>query len=293
MDEVDLDAVTLDICGIVLGSPYMYDRKAIFYRETNMYYITKHGIEYIVRAHCMKTNISLVSANQMKRLINASKNFVLMIVKAKDVEQTESFKGCDPKLKKDLIKVVFDYDILFQEPKGLRPKREIQHEIHLLQDAPLPNIGMYRSSIVENAEIKKQVQELIERGVIQPSSSMCGSPIVLVPKKDVTWRMCIDYRALNIITIKNRYPLPRIDDLLDKLKNATFFTKLDLQSDYHQIQIHDNYIWKSTFKTKQGLYEWMVMCFGICNSPATFTRVMNGVLRPFIDDFIIVYLTIF
>ena len=103
----------------------------------------------------MKTNISLVSANQMKRLINASKNFVLMRVKAKDVEQTESFKGCDPKLEKDLIKVVSYYDILFQEPKGLPPKREIQHEIHLQQDAPLPNIDMYRSSIIENAEIKK------------------------------------------------------------------------------------------------------------------------------------------
>ena len=138
-----------------------------------------------------------------------------MIVKANDVEQTESFKGCDPKLKKDLVKVVSDYDILFQEPKGLPPKMEIQHEIQLLQDAPLPNIGVYRSSIVENAEIKKQVQELIEIGAIRPCSSPCGSPIVLVPKKDGTWRMCVDYRELNIITIKNKNPLHRINDLLD------------------------------------------------------------------------------
>ena len=146
--------------------------------------------------------------------------------------------------------MVSDYDILFQEFKGLPPKREIQHEIHLQQDAPLPNICMYKSSIIENVEIKKQVKELLERGGIRPSSSPCGSPIVLVPKKDGTWRMCIDYRALNIITIKNRYPLPRIDDLLDQLKNAIFFTKLDLRSFYHQICIHDNAIWKTTFKTK-------------------------------------------
>ena len=131
MDEVDLDVVPLDICGIVLGSPYLYDRKPIFYREDNRYHLTKDGIEYIVRAHLMKTNLSLIYANKMKRLINASKNFVLMIVKEKDVEQTEFFKGCDPKLKKELIKVVSDYDILFQEPEGLPPKREIQHEIHL------------------------------------------------------------------------------------------------------------------------------------------------------------------
>ena len=91
--------------------------------KVNRYQLTKDGIEYIVRAHRMKSNISLVSANQMKRLVNASKNFFIMIVKTKDVEQTKSFKGCDPKLKKDLIKVVFDYDILFQEPKGLPPKK--------------------------------------------------------------------------------------------------------------------------------------------------------------------------
>ena len=131
VDEVDLDVVPLDIYGIVLGSPYLYDRKDMFYKEDNIYQLTKDGIEYIVHAHRMKTNISLVFANQMKRLINASKNFALMIVKAKDVEQNESFKRCDPKLKKDLIKVVSDYDILFQELKGLPPKREIQHEIHL------------------------------------------------------------------------------------------------------------------------------------------------------------------
>ena len=120
-----------------------------------MYHLIKYGIGYIVLAHRMKTNLSLVYANVMKRLVNASKNFVFMIVKVKDVEQTESFKGCDPKLKNDLIKLVSDYDILFQEPKGLPPKIKFQHEIHLQQDAPLPNIGMYRSSIIENVEIKK------------------------------------------------------------------------------------------------------------------------------------------
>ena len=104
--------------------------------------------------------------------------------------------------------MISDYDILFQEPNGLPPKREIQHEIHLQQDAPLPNVGMYKSSIVENVNIKKHAQELIERRAIQPSSSSCGSPIVLVPKKDGTWRMCVYYRALNRITIKNTYPSP-------------------------------------------------------------------------------------
>ena len=146
VDEVDLDVVPLDICGIVLGNPYLYDIR---------YQLTKYGVEYIVRAHCMKTNLSLVSVNQMMRLVNASKNFVLMIVKAKDVEQTESIKGCDSTLKKGLIKVVSHYDILFQEPKGLPHKIEIRHEINLQWDASIPNIGMYRSLVIENAKIKK------------------------------------------------------------------------------------------------------------------------------------------
>jgi len=149
---------------------------------------------------------------------------------------------------------------------------------------------MYRLSALENAEIKKQVQELLEKGFIKPSTSPCGSPIILVRKKDDLWRMCIDYQALNKITIKNCYPLPRIDDLLDQLKEAVYFTKLDFHSGYHQVRVAEQDAWKTTFKTKQGLYEWLVMPFGLTNAPATFMRLMNDVLRPFLDDFVIVYL---
>jgi hypothetical protein len=141
--------------GIVLGSPSLYDKKSIFYRAKKKYHLTKYGIAYIVRDHRLKTNLSLVITGKMKRIVNASKDFVLMIVKEKDMDKYDAFKGCDPEHKDELVKVISNYDEIFQEPTGLPPKREIQHEIQLQQDAPLPNIGMYRLSLLENAEIKK------------------------------------------------------------------------------------------------------------------------------------------
>eukprot|EP00253_Pinus_taeda_P022303 PITA_22303 len=149
---------------------------------------------------------------------------------------------------------------------------------------------MYRLSALENAEIKKQVQEFLEKGFIRASTSPCGSPIIFVRKKDGLWRMCIDYRALNKITIKNRYPLPRIDNLLDQLKEVVYFTKLDLHNGYHQVRVVEQDAWKIAFKTKQGLYEWLVMPFGLTNAPTNLMRLMTDVLRPFLDDFVIVYL---
>eukprot|EP00253_Pinus_taeda_P033537 PITA_33537 len=227
VDEVELDIIPSDICGIVLGSPYMYDRKVVFYRAENKYLLVKDGIEYFVRAHKLKNNYTLINSRQMKRMINPCKQFLLMVIKEKTPNKTNVFEGCNVDQQTDIEKIVSEYDVLFQEPKGLPPKKGIVHDIILQQDVPLPNIGMYRLSSLENVEIKKQVQELLEKGFIRPSTSPCGSPIILVRKKDGSWRMCIDYRALNKITIKNHYPLPRIDDILDQLKEVVYFTKLD------------------------------------------------------------------
>jgi hypothetical protein len=250
IDEVYLDVVPLGICGIVLGSSYLYDRKYVFFRHEKKNHLTKGGVEYIFRAHSMRVNMALVSAGQMKRLITNNKRYVLMVVKEKYVETYDAFQGCDPSHKWELIDILSKYDDIFQEPDGLPPKREIQYEIHLQQDSPLPNVGMYRMSVLEMTEIKKKVHGLLDQGVIMPISSPCGSMIMMVPKKDGTWRICVNYRALKKIMVKNQYPLPRIDDLLHQLKNAIYFTELDLHSGYHQIRVVEHDAWKTSFKTK-------------------------------------------
>jgi hypothetical protein len=130
IDEVDLDVVPLDICGILLGSPYLYDRKKVFFHHEKKYHLTKGGVEYIVRSHNMRVNMTLVNAGKMKRLITTNKRYVLMVIKEKDVGTSDAFQGCDPSHKNELIDIVSKYDDIFQEPDGLPPKREIQHEIH-------------------------------------------------------------------------------------------------------------------------------------------------------------------
>ena len=160
-------------------------------------------------------------------------------------------------------KVVEEYRDIFTSPTGVPLHCQVKHPIDLTLGAPLPNGSIYRRSVLENDEIKRQIQELLQKGHIWPSSSPCGSPIVLVQKKDGTWRLCIDYRGLNKIIVQKRYPIPQIDDLLDQLKGEKYFNKIDLNSGYHQVLIEPTDVWKTAFKAKEGLFEWLAMPFGL------------------------------
>jgi hypothetical protein len=140
------------------------------------------------------------------------------------------------------------------------------------------------------AELKEQLQELLDKGYIRPSASPWGAPVIFVPKMDGTQRMCVDYRSLNEVTVKNKYPLPRIDDLFDQLKGACVFSNIDLRSGYHQLKIRAIDIPKTAFITRYGLYEYTVMSFGLTNAPAYFMYLMNKVFMEYLDKLIVVFI---
>jgi hypothetical protein len=142
----------------------------------------------------------------------------------------------------------------------------------------------------ELAELKTQLQDLLEKGFIRPSSSPWGCPAIFIKKKDQTLQMCVDYRPLNEVTIKNKYPLPRIDILFDQLTGARVFSKIDLRSDYHLIRIRPEDIPKTAFTTRYGLFEYLVMSFGLTNAPPHFTYLMNSVFMPELDKFVVVFI---
>ena len=142
----------------------------------------------------------------------------------------------------------------------------------------------------ELVELKKQIAELLEKGFIRPSSSPWGAPVLFVEKKDGSQRMCVDYRSLNEVTIKNKYPLPRIEDLFDQMKGARVFSKIDLRSGYHQLKIRESDIPKTAFRTRYGLYEFTVMSFGLTNAPAYFMYLMNKVFMEYLDKIVVVFI---
>jgi hypothetical protein len=260
---------------------------------TNLVVMGTQGLDVILGMNWLHKNQATVSCDKRTvKLVSPSGKEVVTKLFMPDLEEGAchhiSVDGKEANLL-EAIRVVLEFlDVFLEVLLGMPPGRKVEFAIELIPStAPISKIAC-RVSGPELVELKKQIDELLEKGYIRPSTLPWAAPVLFVEKKDGTKRMCIDYRALNEITIKNKYPMPRIEDLFNQLRGASVFSKIDLRSRYHQLRIQPSDIPKTTFITKYGLYEYMVMSFGLTNELAFFMYLMNNVFMDYLDKLVVV-----
>ena len=254
------------------------------------------GSSFIANGSTRAPRLHLLQASSMFRQLCKTTTTEVFLATVRDTSKDDDSASTEvktdqtPTWTSGLHALLEEFSDITAPPTGLPPHREWDLAIDLTDDSKVPQQRTYRMSPLELKEVHRQLEEMLESGWIRPSTSRFGAPILFARKKDGSLRMCVDYRELNKITRKNRYPLPRIDELLDNLHGATVFTSLDLYKGYHQVRIKDEHVERTAFRTRFGLFEYTVMPFGLTNAPATFMNMMNDVLRPYLDKFVVVYL---
>jgi hypothetical protein len=258
--------------------------------KTTLLVLGLENVDIILGANWMtRHQVVLDVASRIVEINSPICGSFTLFLPSQDSTQSCVFAMMELPLKK--IPVVCEYaDVFPDELSGMPPDRDIEFAIELQPGTVPISKRPYRMPPAELAELKKQLQELLDKGFIRPSTSPWGFPTLFVKKKDESLRLCIDYCPLNVVTIKNKYPLPRIDVLFDQLVGAKVFSKIDLCFGYHQIKIRASDIPKTAFSTRYGLYEFLVMSFGLTNAPAYFMYLMNSVFMPELDKFVVVFI---
>ncbi|GKC18213.1 putative nucleotidyltransferase, ribonuclease H [Tanacetum coccineum] len=279
--KIDLIPIKLSCFDVVIGMDWLSKYHARIICDEKVIHIPINGETLIIRGDRSKTRLSLISCIKTERYISRGcQVFVAQVMEKKS----------DEKRLEDIPVVREFLEVFPEDLPGLPPVRQVEFQIDLIPGAAPVARAPYRLAPSEMQELSDQLQELADRGFIRPSTSPWGAPVLFVKKKDGSFRMCIDYRELNKLTVKNRYPLPRIDDLFDQLQGSSVYSKIDLRSGYHQLRVRDEDIPKTAFRTRYGHYEFQVMPFGLTNAPAVFMDLMNRVCKPYLDKFVIVFI---
>jgi len=279
--SVDLIIIPLEKHEVILGMDWLGKYKATLDCHRGKVRFEREGGKLEFQGIRPASGKLVVSAVQAERMLQNGCEAYLATITTTDGGTSSELED---------IPVAKDFADVFQSLSGVRPDRSDPFTIELEpRTAPLSK-APYRMAPPEMAELKKQLDDLLEKGFIQPSSSPWGAPVLIVKKKDGSFWLCIDYRGINQVTVKNKYLLPRIDELLDQLKGAKWFSKIDLASGYHQIPIEPADVRKTAFRTRYGHFEFVVMPFGLTNAPAAFMKMMNGIFREWLDEFVIIFI---
>ncbi|GJY80391.1 putative reverse transcriptase domain-containing protein [Tanacetum coccineum] len=279
--EIDLMPIKLGSFDVVVSMDWLSKYHARIICDEKVVHILINSETLIIRGDQSKTRLSLISCIKTERYISRGcQVFIIQVMEKKS----------DEKRLED-IPVVKEFPEVFPENlPGLPPVHQVEFQIDLIPGTSPVAQSPYRLAPSEMQELSDQLQELLDQGFIQPSTSPWGAPVLFVKKKDGSFRMCIDYQELNKLTVKNRYPLPKIDELFDQLQGLCVYSKIDLRSGYHQLRVRDEDIPKTAFRKRYRHYEFQVMPFGLANTPAVFIDLMNHVCKPYLDKFVIVFI---
>ena len=285
--KIDFTVAPMDDFKIVIGMDFLRQVRAVpipFLRS--MATLEEEAPCMVPTITESKAKTPMLSAMQLEKVLKRNEVTYLAALKEDLIDPMGDPMPAEVKKALDEFKDVMPPEL----PKKLPPRREEDHKIELESGAKPPATGPYRMAPPELEELRRQLKDLLDAGFIQPSKATYGAPVLFQKKQDGSLRMCIDYRALNKVTIKNKYPIPLIADLFYQLCRARYFTKLDLRSGYYQVRIAEGNEPKTTCVTRYGSYEFLVMPFGLTNAHATFCTLMNKIFHPFLDKFVVVYL---